>query len=71
MQNLSEYVDGLSNICGSDQIIQSAIADKRNARVAPAENAVDFSRISSAAAIPCTCTNLSYRQAARNFQQPR
>jgi hypothetical protein len=51
MKTLPESIDGLPNICGSEHLIEGAIQKRREQRVFPIENGVDFSQIQSAAAI--------------------
>lgn len=50
MEILPEFIDGLPNICGSDQLIERA-AQQRERRVFPAEKGFDFTQIRSAAAV--------------------
>jgi hypothetical protein len=48
---LPEFIDGLPNICGSEQFVEQIVRQHRGGRVFPAENGLDFSQIRSAAAI--------------------
>jgi hypothetical protein len=50
MEILPEFIDGLPNICGSDQLIERA-AQQCERRVFPAEKGFDFTQIRSAAAV--------------------
>jgi hypothetical protein len=50
MDNFPEVVDGLPNICGSEQQIEQAV-QQREPRAFPAEKGFDFTQIRSAAAI--------------------
>jgi hypothetical protein len=50
MEILPEFIDGLPNICGSEQLIEQAI-QQRERRVFPAEKGFDFTQIRSAAAV--------------------
>lgn len=46
-----EYVEGLPNICGSEKIIQKAIADNREKKVFLPESSIDFSQIRAACVV--------------------
>ncbi len=51
MSQLPEYIDGLPNICGSEQEIARVIAQNRDKTVFLAESRIDFAHIKSAYAI--------------------
>ncbi len=51
MAELREYVDGLPNICGSDALVERAIAAGRDQPVFLGESLIAFDRIRSAAAV--------------------
>lgn len=51
METLPEFIDGLPNICGSEQLIAQAVQQHRGRRVFAAGNGLDFGQIHSAAAI--------------------
>ena len=51
MSELAEYVDGLPNISGSEQLIESAIHASAGKSIYLAEGGVDFGKIRAAAAI--------------------
>jgi hypothetical protein len=48
MQRLPETIDGLPNLCGSEDAIAHAIAEARDRRVFLGESGIDFGRINSA-----------------------
>jgi hypothetical protein len=51
MDELPESIDGLPHISGSERRIEEAVRERRERRVFPPANGVDFGRIQSAAAI--------------------
>jgi hypothetical protein len=51
MGELSEYVDGLPNLCGSEQTVAAAIAAGRHRRLFPDETSVDIDGIDNAFAV--------------------
>jgi hypothetical protein len=51
MEELPEYVDGLPNLCGSEQTVEAAIAAGRDQRVFLGPRSVDIAGIDSAFAI--------------------
>ena len=51
MGELSEYVDGLPNLCGSEQTVAAAIAAGRHRRLFPDETSVGIAGIDSAFAV--------------------
>src|SRR5262245_6077038 len=51
MSTLSEYVDGLPNICGSESLIEAAVHENRSREVFRPESRIDFGGINSAFAI--------------------
>lgn len=51
MGNAPELIDGLPNICGSEQLIEQAVRPPRNEPVFFTDKRVDFSHVRSAAAI--------------------
>jgi hypothetical protein len=51
MGELSEYLDGLPNLCGSEQIVEAAIAAGRYRRLFPDETSVGIAGIDSAFAV--------------------
>src|SRR5439155_18451051 len=51
MNDLPEYVDGLPNICGSEQVLDAALQANRGKPVYLPECRIDFGRIRSAFAI--------------------
>jgi Glycosyl hydrolase family 57 len=51
MENLPEVIDGLPNLCGSEQLIEETVQQHQGDRVFPSHDGVDFGRIHSAAAI--------------------
>jgi hypothetical protein len=48
MGELPEYVDGLPNLCGSEQTVAAAIAAGRHRRLFPDETSVGIAGIDSA-----------------------
>jgi hypothetical protein len=50
MEILPEFIDGLPNICESEQLLEQAV-QQRERRVFPAEKGFDFTQIRSAAAV--------------------
>lgn len=50
METLSEIIDGLPNICGSERVIEQAV-QQRERGAFPAEKGFDFTQVRSAAAI--------------------
>jgi len=50
METLPEFIDGLPNICGSEQLMEQAV-QQRERRVFPVEKGFDFTQIRSAAAV--------------------
>jgi hypothetical protein len=48
MSELPEYIDGLPNICGSEQLIADRLAKRRDQPVFLPESGIDFQRIRSA-----------------------
>ena len=51
MGELPEYVDGLPNLCGSEQTVEAAIAAGRHRRLFPEETSVGIAGIDSAFAV--------------------
>ncbi|PIE82912.1 MAG: glycosyl hydrolase family 57 [Candidatus Contendobacter odensis] len=51
MTQLSEYIDGLPNICGSESLIEDTLQTTREQPVFLPESRIDFGRIRSACAI--------------------
>jgi hypothetical protein len=51
MGELAEYVDGLPNLCGSEQLVEAAIAAGRERPVVGGRSAVDIAGIDSAFAV--------------------
>jgi hypothetical protein len=51
MQELLEYVDGLPNLCGSEQLIETAIRSGRDQPGFLGRSSVDISGIDSAFAV--------------------
>ena len=51
MTTLPEYIDGIPNICGSEEIIETAIKDSQDKPVYLPESTIDFSNIKSTCAI--------------------
>ena len=48
MTQLAEYIDDLPNLCGSETIIETAIAEARDRTFYLTDHPVDFSRVKSA-----------------------
>jgi len=51
MTELPEYVDGLPNICGAEDLIEHTVAEGRERRLFVGHGGIDFARIRSAAAV--------------------
>jgi hypothetical protein len=51
MGELPEYVDGLPNLCGSEQLVEAAVAASRGQPVVGGRSAVDIAGIDSAFAV--------------------
>jgi Glycosyl hydrolase family 57 len=51
MGELAEYVDGLPNLCGSEQLVEAAVAASRGQPVVGGRSAVDIAGIDSAFAV--------------------
>jgi hypothetical protein len=51
MAELPEYVDGLPNLCGSEQLVETAVAASRGRPVVGGRSAVDIAGIDSAFAV--------------------
>jgi hypothetical protein len=51
METLPEYIDGLSNISGSEQLIEQTLRESHKPRAFPPENGFNFNQIRSGAAI--------------------
>ena len=51
MEELSEYVDGLPNLCGSEQAVAAAIAAGRHRRLFPDETSIGIDGIDNAFAV--------------------
>ena len=51
MGELQEYVDGLPNLCGSEQLVEAAVAASRGQPVVGGRSAVDIAGIDSAFAV--------------------
>jgi len=62
MTDLAECVDGLPNICGSQERIRQAIRASRTDPVFLSQGASGFGEITSPSRLPCICTSHSSRQ---------